>query len=253
MEVLSLSFLRTGTASIQSALLLLGYDHTYHGLDAAENWDDFVIWEKAADATFFGKGPKLNSDDWDEMLGHCCATTDITSYFAEEMILTYPEAKVILVERDVERWYKSFDETILQTNFDLKSDFILNIVEPILGSRGTISIRKMLLGFFRAQNVDQIRESAKGRYLEHYETIRRIVPKQQLLNFKLTDGWGPLCAFLGKEVPDAGFPWVNETKALQETIKKVQSKMMMNAMKKIVPTLGGAIVLGVAYYLSTAL
>src|ERR1700759_1680456 len=97
MEVLSLSFLRTGTASIQSALLLLGYDHTYHGLDAAENWHDFVIWEKAADATFFGKGPKLNRDDWDEMLGHCCATTDITSYFAEEMVLTYPEVTILFI------------------------------------------------------------------------------------------------------------------------------------------------------------
>jgi hypothetical protein len=94
MEVLSLGCVRTGTASIRSALLLLGYQHTYHGLDVAENWDDFIIWEKAADATFYGKGAKLNRDDWDKMLGHCCATTDITSYFAEEMISTYPEVRI---------------------------------------------------------------------------------------------------------------------------------------------------------------
>jgi len=253
MEVLSLGCVRTGTASIRSALLLLGYQHTYHGLDVAENWDDFIIWEKAADATFYGKGAKLNRDDWDKMLGHCCATTDITSYFAEEMISTYPEAKVILVERDVEKWYKSLDEALLQTNFSFISDFVLNVVEPIIGSRGTISIRKMMLGFFRAENVDQIRENAKSRYLEHYETIRRIVPKEKLLNFKLTDGWGPLCTFLGKEIPDTDFPWVNETKALQEKIKMVQGQMMMKATKKIVPILGGAVVLGVAYYLSTTM
>jgi hypothetical protein len=111
----------------------------------------------------------------------------------------------------------------------------------------------MMLGFFRAENVDQIREHAKSRYLEHYETIRRIVPKEKLLNFKLTDGWGPLCTFLGKEIPDTDFPWVNETKALQEKIKMVQGQMMMKAAKKIVPILGGAVVLGVAYYLSTTM
>ena len=94
MEVLSLGFLRTGTASIRSALLILGYDHTYHGLDSADSWDDFVIWEKAADATFYGKGTKLSRREWDEMLGQCRATTDITSYFAEEMIATYPEVRL---------------------------------------------------------------------------------------------------------------------------------------------------------------
>jgi sulfotransferase family protein len=95
MEVLSLGFLRTGTASIQAALLTLGYDYTYHGLDIVDNWDDFKIWEKAADASFYGKGPELSKEDWDEMLGHCCATTDITSYFAEEMVSTYPEVGIL--------------------------------------------------------------------------------------------------------------------------------------------------------------
>ncbi|MCJ1357942.1 MAG: hypothetical protein MMC33_007938 [Icmadophila ericetorum] len=253
MEVLSLGCVRTGTASIRSALLILGYRHTYHGLDAAENWDDFVIWEKAADATFFGKGTKLLRDEWDEMLAHCCATTDITSYFAEEMISTYPEAKVILVERNIDKWYKSLDEALLQTQFSLTSDFVLNIVEPMLGSRGTVSIRKMLCGFFRAQNVDEIRKVAKQRYLEHYETIRRIVPEEKLLNFKLSDGWGPLCAFLGRDIPDMDFPWVNETKALQDTIKMVQKKMMMKAVKKTAPVLAAVAVLGVAYYLATSI
>ena len=127
----------------------------------------------------------------------------------------------------------------------------MNIVEPILGSRGTVSIRKMLCGFFRAQNVDEIRACARERYLEHYETIRRIVPDERLLNFKLSDGWGPLCDFLGKDVPDTDFPWVNETKALQEKIKEVQGKMMRKAVNKSVPFLGAAVVVGVAYYLAT--
>jgi hypothetical protein len=34
------------------------------------------------------------------------------------------------------------------------------------------------------------------------------------LEFKLKDGWKPLCEFLGKEVPNEPFPHVNEGKWL---------------------------------------
>jgi sulfotransferase family protein len=132
--------------------------------------------------------------------------------------------------------------------FGTASDFSQYIVEPILGSRGTFTIRKMLCGFFHAKNVDEIRANAKQRYLEHYATVRRIVPKEKLLEFKLTDGWEPLCAFLGKDIPDTEFPWVNETKALQEKIKSVQTGLMLKAIRRIAPVFIAAAVIGVAYY-----
>jgi hypothetical protein len=128
---------------------------------------------------------------------------------------------------------------------------MINVVEPIIGSRGTASISKMLCGFFRSQNVDEIRKCARDRYREHYETIRRIVPEENLLNFNLSDGWAPLCAFLDKEVPDVDFPWVNETKALQETIKRVQTKMLTNALRKSAPVAGVVLVLTFAWYVTT--
>ena len=34
-----------------------------------------------------------------------------------------------------------------------------------------------------------------------------------------TEGWGPLCKFLGKEVPDEPFPFVNETEDLNKARK----------------------------------
>ncbi len=36
--------------------------------------------------------------------------------------------------------------------------------------------------------------------------IKRIVPKDQLLVYSVTEGWGPLCKFLGVPVPDINFP-----------------------------------------------
>src|SRR4051812_9863448 len=132
--------------------------------------------------------------------------------------------------------------------FGFKADFVAYVVEPMIGSRGSIASRKVLYGFFRAKSVDEIRENARQRYLEHYETVRRIVPEDKILNFRLTDGWGPLCAFLGKEVPTEEFPWVNEEKAFQETVRKVQHEMVAQAIRKLAPVIFTGVVLGIAYF-----
>ena len=48
--------------------------------------------------------------------------------------------------------------------------------------------------------------------------VKRVTPKDRLLTFRLEQGWGPLCEFLGKPVPDVPFPRVNEGKAVQELV-----------------------------------
>ena len=37
----------------------------------------------------------------------------------------------------------------------------------------------------------------------------RMIPRERLLIFNFSDGWGPLCEFLGKPVPDEPFPHVD--------------------------------------------
>jgi hypothetical protein len=44
---------------------------------------------------------------------------------------------------------------------------------------------------------------------QHYERVRRTVPAERLLVYRVQDGWEPLCRFLGVEVPDEPFPRVN--------------------------------------------
>jgi hypothetical protein len=58
------------------------------------------------------------------------------------------------------------------------------------------------------------------RYYElHNEEMRRIVPRERLLEFKAADGWGPLCEFLGKERPVGEFPHRNDAKAANGLIR----------------------------------
>ena len=41
---------------------------------------------------------------------------------------------------------------------------------------------------------------------EHNALVKREVPKERLLVYAPQEGWGPLCEFLGNEVPEKDFP-----------------------------------------------
>ena len=50
------------------------------------------------------------------------------------------------------------------------------------------------------------------------EEVKRRVPKERLLVYEVKEGWGPLCDFLGVDVPNEPFPHVNEAADLQRLI-----------------------------------
>eukprot|EP00951_Prasinocladus_malaysianus_P037058 scaffold395020_cov32-Prasinocladus_malaysianus.AAC.2 len=65
-------------------------------------------------------------------------------------------------------------------------------------------------------------EAIKKRFQEYNEAVIRECPKDRLLVFKATDGWEPLCKFLGKPVPDVPYPHVNDTEQFQGYIKPIK-------------------------------
>jgi hypothetical protein len=44
---------------------------------------------------------------------------------------------------------------------------------------------------------------------QHNERVRRTVPAERLLDYRVQEGWQPLCRFLGVDVPDEPFLRVN--------------------------------------------
>lgn len=58
----------------------------------------------------------------------------------------------------------------------------------------------------------------------HNAWVRRTVPPERLLEVDLASGWAPLCAFLGKPVPDEPFPRVNDGQARDEFMRAVMWK-----------------------------
>jgi hypothetical protein len=49
-------------------------------------------------------------------------------------------------------------------------------------------------------------------YVRHNEYVRKLVPKERLLEFRPEQGWKPLCDFLGVPVPDRPYPHNFEAK-----------------------------------------
>ena len=96
MQVLSLGLPRTGTLSMQKALIKLGYHHTYHALDAPSSPTHWMLWEDAADATWGGCAKSFTREDWDRLLGNCAATTDLPAMFGPQLIEAYPEVRTVL-------------------------------------------------------------------------------------------------------------------------------------------------------------
>jgi hypothetical protein len=54
--------------------------------------------------------------------------------------------------------------------------------------------------------------------------VRKIVPRERLLEVEPGSGWEPLCKFLNKRIPDQLFPHVNEAAARDRFAQKILKK-----------------------------
>lgn len=242
-----------GSSSITEALTILGYKDVHHGITATPR--DWPLINDACDARFpvlpSYTGKPLARADWDRLFGRCEAVTDMGSFFALDLIKAYPEAKIILVERDVDSWYRSVEEVIIQTTWGWRADFFTCVLAPLFGGKTGLTIRKVLLGFFEARDVNELRANAKDRYRRHYAEIRAAVPPERVLNFDLKEGWAPLCEFLGAEVPDVPFPRKNPREVHLNKVRQRQNMFLKMAIKvglsKAAPWLVGFTTIAVGF------
>ena len=229
MQVLSLGYSRTGTLSMREALSILGYPNPYHFSSFYGNVKECDIWLDLIKRKFDGIGPPVTKQDFDGLLGHCGAVTDAPCHlFAKELIEFYPDAKVVLVERPLESWYKSWSKFL--DNAFQPALYIFAALDPWFTGRivgvGDATVETQVGG---AKNLLAAKARSKEEYLKHYALVRSLVPEERILNFQLRDGWGPLCKFLGKDVPQEAFPHVNDT----ESNSKAFQELGMLGLKRI--------------------
>jgi hypothetical protein len=231
-EVIGAGLGRTGTTSLKAALEELGFHPCYE--DLFGHPEHVQLWEAAAQ----GK-----SVDWNELFGGYRVATDWPAcLFYEELMHSYPDAKVILTLRDPNRWYESTYNTLYLRQRMASSavfrclrwlglrQFDANTLLSLVLRAGE------LVGLFRpgmsrvARFYDRLiwedtfdgnledRQHAIEVFERHNEEVKRRVPAERLLVYEIKEGWGPLCDFLGVEEPDKPFPHLNDSHTFRKVI-----------------------------------
>ncbi|KAJ4145226.1 hypothetical protein LMH87_004081 [Akanthomyces muscarius] len=236
--LLCLGMARTGTASLCAALNTLGMDRIHHDFKIVkEDWQ-WELFERAADATFpvlktYTDQPFTRAD-WDELFRSYDVGTDIISFFAMSLIDAYPDAQVILVERDIERWHKSV-RLLFEPWTHWSNRVLMRILGRLAGTKTGIATYKFSMGWTESTKPKDIMANARAAYVKHYEGIRAAVPPKQLLEYRLADGWEPLAAFLGKPppAPDVKFPRINDAADFKQHRWFYEKYFLKRALNKI--------------------
>ncbi|XP_039259639.2 uncharacterized protein LOC120336104 [Styela clava] len=215
MKVLIVGFLKTGTKSTCEALRILGYNVSEHGRNFEELYED---WMKV-----------LKGDGHFEDLRHMFKGYDATSErfamaFWKDFLKAFPDIKLILTKRDDKhKFAKSFINQFTKYNesafsfplsvfsltarrwFDIQRDVIAKVCKPHFDSKGFEVCKK-----FPILDHDQYAKY----YEDHNNDVIKNAPRDQLLVFNVKEGWGPVCQFLGHEIPDVPFPYENKNGAI---------------------------------------
>ncbi|KAI0149341.1 P-loop containing nucleoside triphosphate hydrolase protein [Pestalotiopsis sp. NC0098] len=226
-EVLGAGYSRTGTLSLQIALEKLLDGPVVHGatglLTRPESWiKNWVLLTRAKADGDRETSLKLLREN---MAGYAGGTDVPIVCAVPELVELYPDVKVVLVTRDPEAWWRSFGNIL-----DMSSAWyipVLTAISPKLRWWTPFNVE------WRRNASDLIRDAGgePGVFgpqliVAHEVMVRRAVPPEQLLVMQLSDGWEPLCKFLGKPVPDEPFPRVNDIAAAEKVASRVVMQLL---------------------------
>jgi hypothetical protein len=212
MDVIGVGVARTGTVSLKAALERLGFGPCFHSRHVLDDPERLPLWDAAA-----GGQPV----DWGVLFaGYRSSVAWPGAAFWRQLLAHYPDAKAVLTERDPDRWYDSVRQSIYQltgggTDNELAEAARQHI--PSVAAMRRFNRKLIWDGFFDGRFAD--REHALRAYADHNAAIRREVPADRLLVFKVTEGWQPLCDFLGVPAPQDAFPRLNDQESFWSQLR----------------------------------
>jgi Sulfotransferase domain len=177
---------RTGTYSLKLALERLLGGRCHHMAEVlADPERQLPLWS-----------PVLRGEDvdWEQVFAGYVAQVDFPgAAFWREIRRAFPDALVVLSTRPAGDWYRSAASTIFQLDDEHGSSPFRDVWRDWLGDRPDDPAAMI------------------AAYERHNAAVRSCVPPDRLLEWTVSDGWGPLCERLGLPVPDEPFPWTNTT------------------------------------------
>lgn len=203
LAVISSGFGRTGTLSVKKALEQLGFGPCHHFENVMQAPDQVPLWAAAV----AGKDV-----DWDKLFAGYRAQVDWPgAHFWRELAAAFPDAKVIHTVRSAESWWDSFSPTI--------GKFMLTYEEMGLPPHIHQMCDALAVMFERTfgSGVADDRDAAIAAFNRHNEEVAETISPDRLLVFHVSEGWEPLCNFLGVAVPEGDFPHYNKVEEFWKT------------------------------------
>jgi len=227
LQVIGAGFGRTGTNSLQVALEKLGFGPCHHMRELFAHQEQSPTWQAAY------RGEPV---DWRSFLAGYRACVDWPACtFYRELMEAFPDAKVLLSVRDPDRWYESARETIYAFP-SITPRWLRWVASPLRAILDTSKPiwEKVFDGRF------EDKAYAISVFEAHVAEVKRVVPPERLLVYEVTQGWEPLCEFLGVPVPDEPFPRLNDR---DEMLKRIR---MIKRVRVAGPVVLGALALAIA-------
>jgi len=201
LEIVGAALGRTGTNSLKLALEHLGFGPCHHMFEVRDHPEQLPYWQAAA---------RGDLPDWDEVFANYRACVDWPSArFWREIAAHYPDAKVLLTQRDPDKWFDSVHATIYPV--------IMSGEEREPGHfRDTLEMaREIIVEQTFGGRLDD-RDHAIAVFRAYEEEVRRTIAPERLLAYDVSQGWEPLCTFLEVPVPDTPFPRTNTSEEFRE-------------------------------------
>lgn len=203
LKIIGAGYPRTGTTSLKLALEQLGFGpccHMWELLKPEHGWR-WSLWKR------FFEGESVN---WDSVFEGFASTVDAPgSFFWRTLARAYPEAKVILTVRDPESWLGSMQSMTETALGQIDPRSVYPIVPTALETMGPAIARERGSGPDPAPGPERER-FLKEQFLRNTELVKTEIAPERLLVFEVTQGWAPLCNFLGVPVPSVSFPRAND-------------------------------------------
>ncbi len=204
LQVIGAGFGRTATASLKYALERLLGAPCYHMSEVLGRAGHVDRWLEAA----------AGRPDWDAIFDGYAATVDFpAANYWRELAEAYPDAKILLSVRDADRWFQSTQETIFSKTMQAFQ------AETKWGRMCRATIDDHLGGDLTD------RAAVIAAFHKHNAAVQSAFGPERLLVFQASQGWGPMCDFLGVAEPDEPFPNVNSKEEFGAVFAMMRSPM----------------------------
>lgn len=245
------------------ALEQLGFSNCYHMENMLENpQQEAPKWIRLIEAHFGGKGT-ISKADFDAVLGHCQSCVDVpAALFGVELAAMYPEAKVVILNRDPEDWYCSVSESIMTSVKPTSRLAKLGMLfcfafDP--ATRAFAQFGRAMSGLAFRYDHRSEKEKAIAWYTSTYQRFRDEIPEERRIEYQIYEGWGPLCAYLQVPVPmvrdeetgemvEAPFPRANDRETFNKKQAKGREKAMRRARNNLLVAVGKMVLMAAAGY-----